>query len=97
MRRMHGRPGDGGSDERRSIEELDAHLAAFRAASAPAFLIVHVTSTDSSAHAEGIASDAHQRALERADRAIARVAREVEGGVRARRPRPPRCRRPRGA
>ncbi len=78
MRRMHGRPGDGGSDDRRSIEELDPHLAAFRAASAPAFLIVHVTSTDSSAHAEGIASDAHRRALERADRAIARVAREAE-------------------
>lgn len=81
MRRMHGRPGDAGSDARASIDDLDAHLAAFRAASAPALLIVHVTSTDSTAHAEGVASDAHRRALERADRAVARVARDVDAVV----------------
>lgn len=75
MRRMHGRPGDGGSDAPESIAgALDEHLRAWREAPAPALLIAHFTSTDGTAHRSGIRSAAHRRALEDADRTIARVA-----------------------
>lgn len=76
MRRMHGRRGDGGSDAPDALEArpLATHLDAWRAAPSPALLVVHFTSTDSSAHHEGVRSAAHRRALDRADRVIAQVA-----------------------
>lgn len=76
MRRMHGRPGDAGSDDALSVEpgSLAAHLRAFSSARAPALLVVHFTSTDHTAHHGGIDSAAHRSALERAGEVIERVA-----------------------
>jgi hypothetical protein len=78
MRRMHGAPGDGGADDASAIEpaRLDEALVRFRAAPSPALLVVHVTTTDATAHAEGIDGSAHRAALQRADAVIARVAAE---------------------
>lgn len=78
MRRMHGRSGDGGSDDATSIalEGVDEAVRRLREARAPSLLVVHVTSTDHTAHAEGISSAAHRAALARADAIVARLARE---------------------
>lgn len=73
MRRMFG--GDGGSDAHGSIDApLDGFLREWRAAPAPALLIVHAVGTDATAHAGGIHTAAHRAELARADRVIARVA-----------------------
>lgn len=76
MRRMHGRPGDGGSDQHDALERgpLDRTIAAWRAAAAPSLLVVHHVRVDSSAHQGGVHSAAHARALAQADAVVARVA-----------------------
>ncbi len=75
IRRMHGRPQDGGSDAEDALgAPLDEALAAFSAAAPPALLVVHPVSVDGTAHAGGVHSDAHRDALARADEVIARVA-----------------------
>ncbi len=78
MRRMHGAPGDGGSDDAAALDppRLDAALARLCDATAPALLVVHVTATDHTAHEAGIASTAHREALAWADGVVARVAAE---------------------
>ncbi len=74
IRRMHGRPADGGSDAADALDApLDRALAQWRAAAPPALLVVHVVDTDTTAHAEGVRSAAHLSALARADAVMARV------------------------
>ncbi len=82
LRRMHGRAGDGGSNARDSIDgELQTHLARFARARAPSLLLVHVTSTDSTAHHGGIHTAHHRAALARADEVIAKVAEDEDAVV----------------
>lgn len=75
MRRMHGRDGDGGSDAPGALDApLDETLARWRAADPPALLIVHFVDTDATAHASGVRSDAHRRAVDAADALVGRIA-----------------------
>src|SRR5690606_12326387 len=71
MRTMHGRPGDGGSDARGSVEDLDGVLRELAAAPAPSLLVVHTTRVDHSAHLDAAAL--HSAALRQADRVLARL------------------------
>ncbi len=80
MRTMHGRPGDGGSDDAGALrqDELARRLADWRGdfrPTRPSLLVVHVTAVDHTAHEEGIEAAAHADALRRADRVILQVAR----------------------
>ncbi len=79
MRTMHGAPADGGSDARGALgPPLDAVLEEWRRADPPALLVVHYVDTDATAHADGVHSAAHARALVAADALIARVAESAE-------------------
>ncbi len=74
MRVMHGREGDGGSHTPDALGgPLDEALAALREAPAPSLLVVHVVDTDTTAHAAGVHTEAHRRALAAADAVLARV------------------------
>lgn len=74
MRVMHGREGDGGSDAPDAMgAPLDEALAAWREAPAPALLVVHFVDTDTTAHHDGVRTEAHRRALATADAVIERV------------------------
>ncbi|MCO5166800.1 MAG: alkaline phosphatase family protein [Planctomycetes bacterium] len=80
LRRMHGRPGDGGTDADDALgAPLDEAVRRWRAAPAPSLLLVHVIAVDEASHAHGVGSAAQRAALERADATLARLARAAEG------------------
>lgn len=55
-------------------EPLDRAIAGFSEAAPPALLVVHVVSTDSTAHAGGVHTEEHRAALTRANEVAERVA-----------------------
>lgn len=82
LRRLHGRPGDGGADGDDALgAPLDDALVRWRAAPPPALLVVHVLAVDAASHGHGVGSAAHRAALERADEVVARAARAAQGAA----------------